>query len=70
MFWLWLGLKAMALAFKNPKPGQSQSHGFDWLWSAHQKVYTIPGTVLGSRSPFRKCGLQNYYQIMDYPNVR
>jgi hypothetical protein len=32
MFWLWLGLKAVALAFKNPKPGQSQSRGFDWLW--------------------------------------
>jgi hypothetical protein len=28
MFWLWFGLKAMALAFKNPKPGQNQSHGF------------------------------------------
>jgi hypothetical protein len=28
MFWLLLGLKAMALAFKNPKRGQSQSHGF------------------------------------------
>jgi hypothetical protein len=26
----------------------------------------IPGTVLGSRSPFRKSGLQNHYQIMDY----
>jgi hypothetical protein len=28
MFWLWLGLKAMALAFKNPKPGFGLSHGF------------------------------------------
>jgi hypothetical protein len=27
---------------------------------------SIPGTVLGSRSPFRKSGLQNHYQIMDY----
>jgi hypothetical protein len=34
MFGLWLGLKAVALACKNPKPGQSLSHGF-WreIWT-------------------------------------
>jgi hypothetical protein len=27
---------------------------------------SVPGTVLGSKSPFRKSGPQDHYQIMDY----
>ncbi len=32
MFWLWLGLKAMALALKNPRLGHLALAWLCWLW--------------------------------------